>query len=91
MAKWKRLKLRSLKGITPESWHCVDCGVDTAPGNLGRVQMEEDFRKNGSSNFTVSKDGEGEKLPAQALISVSLKGDYLRGIGNRPFVTVIAN
>ena len=25
----------------PESWHCIDCGFDTAPGCLGREQMEQ--------------------------------------------------
>jgi hypothetical protein len=31
----------SMKGDTPESWHCIDCGVDTAPGFLGRADMED--------------------------------------------------
>jgi hypothetical protein len=25
----------------PESWHCVDCGMNTAPGFYGRREMEE--------------------------------------------------
>jgi hypothetical protein len=28
------------KGRVPESWRCVDCGFDTAPGCLNRVEME---------------------------------------------------
>ena len=31
----------SLKGLVPESWHCVDCGMDTAPGILNRADMEK--------------------------------------------------
>jgi len=29
-----------LKGLIPESWHCVDCGVNTAPGCLNKAEME---------------------------------------------------
>src|SRR5215471_228267 len=27
-------------GEVPESWRCVDCGVDTAPGIVNRVELE---------------------------------------------------
>ena len=27
----------------PESWACIDCGVNTAPRLLNRKQMEQDF------------------------------------------------
>jgi hypothetical protein len=33
----------NLKGKLPESWACVDCGVNTAPRLLNREQMEQDF------------------------------------------------
>ena len=29
----------SLKGTVPESWLCVDCGRDMAPGMFNRVEM----------------------------------------------------
>ncbi len=29
------------KGLVPESWHCIDCGMNTAPGALNRVEMEQ--------------------------------------------------
>ena len=32
-----------LKGVTPESWACVDCGINTAPGMFGRERMEQAF------------------------------------------------
>ena len=32
-----------LKGVTPESWNCVDCGVNTAPGFLNRVELEKAY------------------------------------------------
>jgi len=27
-------------GLTPESWCCIDCGVNTAPGCLNRAELE---------------------------------------------------
>ena len=32
-----------LKGALPESWACIDCGVNTAPGFFNRQQMEQAF------------------------------------------------
>jgi len=32
-----------LKGATPESWACVDCGINTAPGHPTRIEMERAF------------------------------------------------
>jgi hypothetical protein len=26
--------------LVPESWHCIDCGSNTAPGCLNRIEME---------------------------------------------------
>ena len=42
----------SLVGITPESWLCVDCGINTAPGMLNRVEMERAFAQENSSRTT---------------------------------------
>ena len=33
-----------LKGATPESWCCIDCGINTAPGYPTRVEMEQSYR-----------------------------------------------
>ena len=30
-----------LRGKVPESWRCIDCGINTAPGHLAREQMEQ--------------------------------------------------
>lgn len=35
------MKKLDLKGRIPESWFCIDCGINTAPGMLNRVQMEK--------------------------------------------------
>jgi len=34
-------KKPNLEGKVPESWACIDCGINTAPGNLNREQMEQ--------------------------------------------------
>jgi hypothetical protein len=33
-----------LKGATPESWLCVDCGTNTAPGHPTRIEWERLYR-----------------------------------------------
>jgi hypothetical protein len=44
MSKWRRLQkpIVSLKGHVSESRLCIDCGFDTAPGNLNRAQAEKE-------------------------------------------------
>jgi hypothetical protein len=32
-----------LKGATPESWACLDCGINTAPGYPTRIEMERAY------------------------------------------------
>jgi hypothetical protein len=44
-----RDKTTILNGVTPESWHCIDCDFDTSPGSLSRVDMEEAIKKLGSA------------------------------------------
>ena len=31
----------NLIGKVPESWACIDCGINTSPGSLNREQMEQ--------------------------------------------------
>ena len=33
-----------LTGVTPESWLCVDCGINTAPGYPTRVELERSYK-----------------------------------------------
>jgi hypothetical protein len=37
-----------LRGMTPESWLCVDCGFNTAPGMFNRVEMEKAIQELGA-------------------------------------------
>src|ERR1700730_16112473 len=43
MIPFKKIDAR---GVTPESWACVDCGVNTAPGMMNRIQIEQFFAAN---------------------------------------------
>jgi hypothetical protein len=36
------------RGKLPESWACIDCGVNTAPGALNRAELEQAFANNWS-------------------------------------------
>jgi hypothetical protein len=31
----------NFEGLVPESWCCIDCGMNTAPGCLNRTEMEQ--------------------------------------------------
>jgi len=51
-----------LKGATPESWACIDCGINTAPGYPTRIEMERLYRTaaalaqmSGEKNPTITK------------------------------------
>jgi hypothetical protein len=37
------LKKGDFKGVSPESWCCIDCGVNTAPGCSTRAELEQAF------------------------------------------------
>jgi hypothetical protein len=52
-------KAGELKGGTiPESWDCVDCGVNTAPRFANRVEAEEQMQRCGSITSTVDSKSE---------------------------------
>jgi hypothetical protein len=51
--------------ITPESWCCIDCGMNTAPGFLNRVEFEnaakamgDAWHNGGSVQQTIGNDSE---------------------------------
>jgi hypothetical protein len=50
-----------LKGAAPESWACIDCGFDTAPGAVTRAQLEQQVvavRADQSMKLSISPDNE---------------------------------
>ena len=38
-------------GDTPETWLCVDCGIDTAPSNLNRSEVEAALEQVGGFKY----------------------------------------
>jgi hypothetical protein len=64
----------SLVGITPESWLCVDCGVNTAPGSPNRKEAELDFALHGKSHFTVSDEAEVYTVKNEVWALTGLEG-----------------
>jgi hypothetical protein len=40
----------NLEGLTPESWLCIDCGVNTAPGLSSRAELEAAFAADENDN-----------------------------------------
>jgi hypothetical protein len=51
-----------LKGKTPESWNCIDCGVNTAPGYPSRIEMERLY----NTSVAITKLS-GEDVPVARL------------------------
>jgi hypothetical protein len=46
------------RGVAPESWLCVDCGVNTAPGLKTRKQIDADILIYGHSEQTLTWEQE---------------------------------
>ena len=59
--------LRVVWGDTPESWLCVGCGADTAPGSLGRNEMIAAYKANG---YTVPDIDISSQSPDQEVYTV---------------------
>ncbi len=46
-----------LRGKTPESWACIDCGINTHPGSLNRAQMEQAMARDwNNQGVTITYD-----------------------------------
>jgi hypothetical protein len=50
----------NLEGMTPDSWLCVDCGFDTAPGLLDRAEMEQAMQASGEEGVSQTIDHKSE-------------------------------
>jgi hypothetical protein len=49
---------KSLTGSVPESWLCVDCGVNTAPGCPTKKEMELAFALRGKAEILFTAESE---------------------------------
>ena len=52
---------RDLRGLSPESWFCVDCGINTAPGLLNRADMEKALTTATAIGKLTGKKGDVEQ------------------------------
>jgi hypothetical protein len=51
-----------LRGKIPESWHCVDCRVNTAPGCMNRVELERAFAQQDAAGALQVKQGIAQRF-----------------------------
>ena len=51
---------KSLKGVTPESWLCIDCGINTSPGMSTRAELEAAFAADKSKGVEQRITAESE-------------------------------
>ncbi|SRR6266480_4105913 len=42
----------------PESWDCIDCGMNTAPGCPNAIQVEQPFAHNGKARMAYDERSE---------------------------------
>lgn len=44
--------------LVPDSWECIDCGFNTAPGCMTRKELEAAFSQNQSPEQTINSKSE---------------------------------
>jgi hypothetical protein len=64
----------NLTGLMPESWLCVDCGVNTAPGFLNRKQAELAFLLHGKMTHEVTDKSEVYTVKNEIWQATGLEG-----------------
>jgi hypothetical protein len=62
--------LKSLKGLTPESWLCIDCGANTSPGMSTRVELEAAFAALEAAGFVDDNDGVTQSFTSQSEVYI---------------------
>ena len=60
MSKWKRQRrtISISKDQAPDSWDCVDCGVNTAPGCHTRATLEKAINEEGRATVLIDNQSE---------------------------------
>jgi hypothetical protein len=72
-----------LRGKVPESWRCIDCGVNTSPGNLSRVEMEMAYADQDAAGALLNK--ESISIPFNESCEVySVRDSVWRAAGMKP-------
>src|SRR5262245_7244680 len=64
----------NLTGLMPESWLCVDCGVNSAPGFPNRKQAEFALRHLGGTTCKVTEESEVYTVKNEVWQETGLEG-----------------
>jgi len=64
----------NLTGLMPESWLCMDCGVNTAPGFPNRKQAELTFVLHGEMRYKVTNESEVYTVKNEVWQATGLEG-----------------
>jgi hypothetical protein len=64
----------NLTGLIPESWLCLDCGVNTAPGCPNRKQTELGFLLHGGMRCKVTDESEVYTVKDKVWQATGLEG-----------------
>jgi hypothetical protein len=68
------LERTSLTGKAPESWLCVDCGVNTAPGCPNRKEMELALALHGGAKSVITAESEVYTVTPEVWRATGLEG-----------------
>jgi hypothetical protein len=63
-----------MRGLTPESWNCIDCGVNTAPGMSNRAQLETAFTIGKSARYSFDNQSEVYMVKAKVWKATNTEG-----------------
>lgn len=61
------------RGVAPETWLCVDCGVNTAPGMSTRKEIDVAFAIYGEATQTMTLDQEVYTVTAEVWRATGLE------------------
>ena len=72
-------------GLFPESWHCIDCRVNTAPGLLNRADAERAFAaKEAAGALAVNPDSVSVKINDRSEV-YAVRDSVWKQAGMEPF------
>jgi hypothetical protein len=70
----RKLGDKSARGAAPESWNCVDCGVNTAPGMLTRKELDAAFLIHASADNVLTWEQEVYTVTTEVWRASGLEG-----------------
>jgi hypothetical protein len=71
-----------LRGLAPESWRCVDCNINTAPGLFGRAKLEQAFK---ADELAATPNGGVDQSITQHSEVYIVRGSVWKASGMEPW------